>query len=225
MRQSRKTRTIEVDFQIHQLIELARQDFDESPNDALRRLLGLRDHPDDDAVPGPTPPELPEPRTPRPPPKIRDGMLRVAGKELRHRYAVDAMVLVLTELELAHPGLLERCARDPANRGSGRRRIARRPEELHPNRPDLEACHRPLPGGWCVDTNLNNKQKRNVIDMAARLAGVRIGTDIVVPALGIVGSPPRKRKRRKKKGRYPALKSTDAMHRRMPGSFGSGRRR
>lgn len=36
------TRTIEIDFEVHQAIELERTGFDESANDALRRLLGLR---------------------------------------------------------------------------------------------------------------------------------------------------------------------------------------
>ena len=34
-------RTIEIDFEIHQQIELERTSFDEAPNDALRRLLKL----------------------------------------------------------------------------------------------------------------------------------------------------------------------------------------
>ena len=35
-------RKIDVDFDVHQLIELERRNFGESPNDVLRRLLGLR---------------------------------------------------------------------------------------------------------------------------------------------------------------------------------------
>jgi hypothetical protein len=33
--------TIEIDFDVHKCIEMERQNFDESPNAALRRLLGL----------------------------------------------------------------------------------------------------------------------------------------------------------------------------------------
>ena len=33
--------TIEIDFDIHKRIEMERQSFTESPNDVLRRLLGL----------------------------------------------------------------------------------------------------------------------------------------------------------------------------------------
>ena len=38
-----KTRTIEVDFDIHKMIESERRNFDETENDALRRLLKLPD--------------------------------------------------------------------------------------------------------------------------------------------------------------------------------------
>ena len=36
-----KTRSVEIDFDIHQLIEIERQGFGEPDNDVLRRLLGL----------------------------------------------------------------------------------------------------------------------------------------------------------------------------------------
>lgn len=36
-----QTRTIEIDFDVHQKIETARRSFAEAPNDVLRRLLGL----------------------------------------------------------------------------------------------------------------------------------------------------------------------------------------
>jgi hypothetical protein len=35
------TRSIEIDFEVHQKIELERTSFEELPNEALRRLLGL----------------------------------------------------------------------------------------------------------------------------------------------------------------------------------------
>ena len=38
-------RSVEIDFDVHKRIELARQSFEESPNDVLRRLLGVGDSP------------------------------------------------------------------------------------------------------------------------------------------------------------------------------------
>ena len=36
-----KTRQIDIDFDVHKLIEQQRRSFEESPNDVLRRLLGV----------------------------------------------------------------------------------------------------------------------------------------------------------------------------------------
>lgn len=48
-------RTIEIDFDVHKLVETERRGFDERPNDVLRRLLKLGD-----VAPGPS---LSEPKT------------------------------------------------------------------------------------------------------------------------------------------------------------------
>ncbi|MFI5021411.1 MAG: hypothetical protein ACHQRJ_07140 [Alphaproteobacteria bacterium] len=39
-----QTRTIEIDFDVHKAIEVARLSFAETPNDVLRRMLGLNRH-------------------------------------------------------------------------------------------------------------------------------------------------------------------------------------
>ena len=41
MTEKPRTRVVEIDFEIHQMIELEKRGFDESDNDALRRLLRL----------------------------------------------------------------------------------------------------------------------------------------------------------------------------------------
>lgn len=46
-------RTIEIDFDIHKLIEAERRGFDESPHKALRRLLGLPQVPEASQAPSP----------------------------------------------------------------------------------------------------------------------------------------------------------------------------
>ncbi len=43
-------RQIEVDFDVHKLIEAERLSFDEQPNEALRRLLGLPSHTGDSKI-------------------------------------------------------------------------------------------------------------------------------------------------------------------------------
>ena len=182
-------RKIDVDFDVHQLIELERRHFGESPNDVLRRLLGLRDlsevkatAPDDDQPPSST--QLPRPTVVRRP---RPGELLLHGKTFQHGSGKEAMTIVLRELAIADAGLLECCAQHPRNRGRKRRHIARTLAELYPDRPDLRDQHEVLPGGWFVGTNISNEQKAKVIKLAASCANLKLGTDIAVPALGVGG--------------------------------------
>ena len=44
MTEKPKTRSVEIDFEIHQMIELEKRGFDESDNDALARAYGLVSH-------------------------------------------------------------------------------------------------------------------------------------------------------------------------------------
>lgn len=37
-----------------------------------------------------------------------------------------------------------------------------------------------LPGGWLVATNLNNVLKKNIIRLAAEVAGLKFGKDVIV---------------------------------------------
>jgi hypothetical protein len=55
-----QTRMIEIDFQVHQMIELERQSFEDTPNAVLRRKYGL------DAASAPTEPPKADSRAPAP---------------------------------------------------------------------------------------------------------------------------------------------------------------
>jgi predicted type IV restriction endonuclease len=91
------------------------------------------------------------------------------------------MVTVLRELAKEDPTFLERCSRHPNAHGDKRRYIARTPRELYPDREDLQQMVEQLPGGWLVATNLNNVLKRTVIRLAAEVAGLTFGKDVIVP--------------------------------------------
>ena len=90
------------------------------------------------------------------------------------------MLTVLRELALRDDSFLERCAQHPDAQGRKRRYIARTPDTLYPDRPDLRDYHDVLPGGWVVSTNLNNVLKVTLIRLAADVAGMAFGEDIVV---------------------------------------------
>lgn len=110
----------------------------------------------------------------------RSGQLVLLGKTYRYHNAKDAMVIILRELANNDPTFLERCSQHPDAQGRKRRYIARTPEELYPDREDLRDMREDLPGGWLVATNLNNVLKKTIIRLAANVANLKFGKDIVV---------------------------------------------
>jgi len=110
----------------------------------------------------------------------RSGRLLLFGKAYPYSNAKDAMVIVLRELAKTDPSFLERCSQHHDAQGRKRRYIARTAEELYPDRPDLREYHETLPGDWLVSTNLNNVLKKTIIRLAAEVAGLTFGKDVVV---------------------------------------------
>jgi hypothetical protein len=110
----------------------------------------------------------------------RSGRLILLGKAHAYHNAKDAMVIVLQELAKGNDSFLERCSQHPDAQGRKRRYIARTPEELYPDREDLREMRESLPGGWLVATNLNNVLKKTIIRVAAEVAGLEFGKDVIV---------------------------------------------
>ena len=110
----------------------------------------------------------------------RRGKLVLRGTAYPYNKAKEAMVIVLGELAKTDPTFLERCSQHPDAQGRKRRYIARTAEELYPDRPDLRDFQESLPGGWLVATNLNNVLKKSIIRLAAEVAGLTFGKDVVV---------------------------------------------
>lgn len=124
-------------------------------------------------------------REPRPAVRVaapgnRRGTLIIKGANFQYGNAKDAMVITLRELANCDPSFLERCSIHPDARGRKRRYIARSIEDLYPDRPDLREYHEKLPEGWFVSTNLNNGLKRTIIRLAAEVAGLSFGKDVIV---------------------------------------------
>lgn len=110
----------------------------------------------------------------------RRGTLVISGKSYSYLNAKEAMVTVLRELAKSDPTFLEQCSQHPGAQGRKRRYIARTADELYPDRPDLRDLCETLPGGWLVATNLNNVLKKSIIKLAADVAGLSFGRDVVV---------------------------------------------
>jgi predicted type IV restriction endonuclease len=117
----------------------------------------------------------------RPPPEAaRRGNLILSGSIYPYANAKDAMVTVLRELAKSDSAFLERCSQHQDAQGRKRRYLARNPGELYPDRPDLQEYNEALPGGWFVATNLNKLLKKTIIRLAAEVAGLSFGKDVVV---------------------------------------------
>jgi hypothetical protein len=110
----------------------------------------------------------------------RSGKLVLKGQAYTYTSAKDAMVIVLRELAKTDSSFLERCSQHPDAQGRKRRYIARTPQELYPDREDLRDMREVLPGGWLVATNLNNVLKKTIIKLAAEVAGLKFGSDVIV---------------------------------------------
>jgi predicted type IV restriction endonuclease len=110
----------------------------------------------------------------------RRGTLTIRGRQYHYANAKDAMVIVLRELAQNDASFLQRCSQHPDAQGRKRQYIARTPDDIYPDRPDLRDYHEQLPGGWFVATNLNNALKKSIIRLASEVAGLTFGKDITV---------------------------------------------
>jgi predicted type IV restriction endonuclease len=110
----------------------------------------------------------------------RRGTLILDGKAYPYNNAKEAMVITLRELARRDSTFLQRCSQRADAQGRKRNYIARTPEQLYPDRPDLREYREELPGGWYVATNLNNVLKKSIIRLAAEVAGLTFGRDVTV---------------------------------------------
>lgn len=176
-------KAIDIDVEVNGVIEGSRRTFAESPNDILRRLLLPL------SAPGPRPPLV----DPSPQFVSEDwselpalDKTRTTGRwnvEFRGRtFAAPnlrrAYHTVLLLLGAAFPDFLENFAEE---RGRARRFVARKPADLYLATPSLAKKHAaPLKDGWYFDTNLSTDQVARRVRVAARICGLRYGSDLRV---------------------------------------------
>jgi predicted type IV restriction endonuclease len=155
-------------------------------DDVAEYLASLGRLPREQGPPLPRPARQPAVATPKPVAQrptaeaSRSGTLVILGRRHEYNNAKEAMITILRELALRDPSFLERCAQHPDVQGRTRRYIARTPQELYPERPDLVPSHQELPGGWFVSTNLNNALKGTIVRLATEVAGLKFGNDVIV---------------------------------------------
>jgi negative regulator of replication initiation len=168
-----RLKQIEIDVDVNGAIEGHRRSFEESPNDILRRLLGV-EVAEAVALEGrrgavEPPGQTGERTTGRW--TVRLGESRIAAANLKGAYRT--LLLLLEERD---PGFLDKFSNE---RARSRRFVARSPEDLYLASPKLAKQHaKPLTDGWFFDTNLSTDEVARRARIAARVSGLAYGRDV-----------------------------------------------
>lgn len=172
---------IGIDLEVSRVIENERRSFDESENDILRRLvlpLAACD-PVSNRRLNPVASETGAETFPPPPPGTRNTgrwSVHLLGERHAEPNLKSAYRKALLLLAGRYPSFLADFA---AEGGRGRKFIARTPSELYLSSPKLARKHAaPLVDGWFFDTNLSTDQVSRRVKAAARLCGLRYGSDL-----------------------------------------------
>jgi hypothetical protein len=100
------------------------------------------------------------------------------GRELEARSATELLLRVVRTLADRQPSFLEQFAERA--RGRSRNHVARRREDVYPDRPDLIDRVIEIVPGWFIGTNISNRDKTRLLERACEAAGLRFGVDLVV---------------------------------------------
>jgi hypothetical protein len=176
-----RLKQIGVDVEVHRLIEQHRRSFSESDNDILKRIL-----PWIPAAIDATPAIQTRSAIQRP---VADGPSPAPGSRTRGLWTVEieglrlpagslksAYRTLLVALAERSPDFLTRFAEE---KGRSRRFVARSPSALYGASPHLAKDHAELlADGWYFDTNLSTAQVATRARIAARISGLRYGSDV-----------------------------------------------
>lgn len=149
---------IEIDVDVNRAIENGRRDFGESPNEILRRLLGI----DMDVAGADS--AVPRVRHPRSSGaySTRLGTKTVEANSLKELLARSILVG-----ERLHPGFIEMLSQHPTPKG--RFVVARSVSGLYPRSPQLAEYAERLNEDWWFDTNVGRNQVGAYLTTFARL--------------------------------------------------------
>jgi hypothetical protein len=136
---------IPIDLEVYKALEARRISFDEPHNAILRRVLEIK---------GAAPAE-PAPHRERTMRTSGDYEVMILGKSVKVRSLREALSTALLKVEEVQPGFLEKLTRRPTTKG--RRIVARKPEDIYPQKPQLVQHAARLNGEWYFDTNISRK--------------------------------------------------------------------
>ena len=111
----------------------------------------------------------------------RSGELVILGKSFPCKNPTEAMVTVFQELERREPGFWQRFYNDPRNHRRTRRIIAQDVRGLYETaNPLYEKAYKQLGGDWIIATYNNKPIIERNIRIAAEVAGLEFGRDIII---------------------------------------------
>jgi len=124
-------------------------------------------------------PKLPKSTAISPPSPISVGF-QLEGQHFPARSAREVLVNVFETLASRDATFLDRFASLPKH-GRKRRYLARTPEELYPDRPDLARDHSvSINSGWHLGTNVSRAAIQRIISMACTVAHLVFGHDLII---------------------------------------------
>ena len=138
---------IEIDLDVNRALGNARRSFDESPNDILRRLVGI------DRPAPPARPAEPRQRASRSSGAYSTllGPHAIEANTLKHLLARSILVA-----ETLQPGFIEQLSQQPTPKG--RFIVSRSASGLYPRSPQLVEYAEKLDETWWYDTNVGRAQ-------------------------------------------------------------------
>ena len=161
---------LDVDLELHKLIEAHRKSLGESRYEIVSRVLRQALQ----GAPGGADTRLAMPRVNRPARRRGHYAFRLFGRDFHERSLKLVLRRIIREIEKEHPGFIEKLAiyRTPR----GRRIVARRPEEIYPGRPDLATDFaEKLNGQWWYDTNISSATLKRYVARIAEIVGLEAG--------------------------------------------------
>jgi hypothetical protein len=151
---------ISIDLDVYKALEARRLSFDEPHNAILRREL---------EIDGPAP-VVRRPGHERMLRTSGDYELTVLGERIAVRSLREALSTALLKIESHQPGFLEKLSQRRTRRG--RRIVARRPEDIYPNRPQLVEHAARLNEEWFFDTNISRRACERYLGMIGLVASI-----------------------------------------------------
>jgi hypothetical protein len=150
-------KTIEIDLDVNKAIEAGRIDFEESPNEVLRRLLGIDLRPRDADT-------RPIPRTPR---SSGAYTTTIGSATIEANSLKELLRRAILLSEKLQPGFIERLSGQATPKG--RHIVAKTPTGLYPKSPQLMEFGERLNSEWWYDTNVGRNQVLAYLKQLAQL--------------------------------------------------------